>query len=309
MSRAGQAASLRRQRSEMSQPGWKPSVGQTRILVQTVRGIMASSLLSVVNALLPKDQTSRLLARDLRFGPAARHRLDIYAPKRSNGPRPVVFFVYGGSWSDGDKDNYAFVGRALAGLGYVVVIANYRLVPEVEYPGFLEDGLAALRWVVETIGRHGGDARRIALVGHSAGAYNAVMLALDRRYLAQAGLLDRLRCLVGLSGPYDFYPFDGPISLRTFGAVREGRQTQPIQHVHPAVPPTFLGSGDRDRLVYPRNSVALAARLRQAGVSVEEVHYPTLGHAGPLMALALPARPFLPVHADVAAFLRRHLEA
>ena len=75
------------------------------------------------------------------------------------------------------------------------------------------------------------------------------------------------------------------------------------------MPPTFLGSGNRDRLVYPRNSVALAARLREEGVSVEEVHYPKLDHAGPLMALALPARPFLSVHADVAAFLRRHLES
>lgn len=268
---------------------------------------MATSLLSIVNALLPKDWSSRRLARDLPFGPAARHKLDIYGPRRSHGPRPVVFFVYGGSWMDGDRHNYGFVGRALASLGYVTVIADYRLVPEVEYPGFLDDGLAAFRWVADNIDRWGGDPQRVALMGHSAGAYNAMALALDRRYLAQAGLLDRVRCVVGLSGPYDFYPFDGPISLRTFGAVREPQQTQPIHHVRPALPPMFLGTGDLDRLVYPRNSVALAARLRAAGVDVEEVHYPRLKHAGPLMALSLPARPFTPVFADVSAFLRRHL--
>lgn len=269
---------------------------------------MAISILTVVNALLLKDFGSRQLARDVPFGPAARHRLDIYGPRRADGPRPVVFFVYGGSWSDGDRHNYGFVGRALAALGYITVIADYRLVPEVEYPAFLEDGVAAFEWVVNTIGAYGGDAQRIALMGHSAGAYNAVALALDRRFLAAAGHLHRVKCVVGLSGPYDFYPFDGPISIRTFGAVREPQQTQPIHHVRPALPPLFLGTGDKDRLVMPRNSVALAARLREQGVSVEEVHYPSLAHAGPLLALSLPVRPFVPVFADVTRFLRRHLD-
>jgi acetyl esterase/lipase len=268
---------------------------------------MSLSLFTLFNALIPKDRGSRRLARDVPYGPEARHRLDIYAPRKSEGPVPVVFFVYGGSWMDGDRRNYGFAGRALAALGYVAVIADYRLVPEIEYPGFLEDGAAAFSWVAEHIGRYGGDARRMALMGHSAGAYNAAMLALDPAYLKRAGLIERVRCVVGLSGPYDFFPFDGPISLRTFGAVRDPGATQPINHVTSASPPMLLGHGGKDRLVLPRNSVAVAQRLREAGVAVDEVHYPRLGHAEPLLALSRPARGIAPVLADVAAFLHIHL--
>lgn len=268
---------------------------------------MAISILSVINFLSPKDAGSRRLARGVAYGDAARQKLDIYAPRAADGPLPVVFFVYGGSWSDGDRRNYDFAGRALAAQGFVTVIADYRVLPEVEYPGFLEDGAAAFHWVADNIGRYGGDAGRIALMGHSAGAYNALMLALDPAYLAKRGLLGRVRCAVGLSGPYDFFPFDGPISLRTFGAVLEPKATQPINHVTASAPPVFLGSGDKDTLVYPRNSVALAARLREVGVAVEERHYATLGHPGPLMALGRPGRRLAPVLAEVAAYLHRQL--
>lgn len=268
---------------------------------------MALSLLTLFNALSPKDRGSRLIARDVPYGPIARHKLDIYAPRKADGPVPVVFFVYGGSWMDGDRHNYGFAGRALAALGYVTVIADYRLVPEIEYPDFLEDGATAFSWVVEHIAQYGGDPRRMALMGHSAGAYNAMMLALDPAYLRRAGLLERVRCVVGLSGPYDFFPFDGPISLRTFGAVRDPQATQPVNLVAPGPPPMLLGSGDKDRLVYPRNTVALARKLREAGGVADEIHYPQLGHPGPLLALGLPARTIAPVLDDVAAFLRRYL--
>jgi acetyl esterase/lipase len=268
---------------------------------------MAISILGIINFLSPKDAGSRKIASDVAYGAAARHKLDIYAPKSAMGPLPVVFFVYGGSWSDGDRHNYDFAGRALAAQGFVTVIADYRLVPEIEYPGFLEDCAAAFAWVVQNIATYGGDPSRMALMGHSAGAYNAIMLALHPDYLAGQGLLSHVRCAVGLSGPYDFFPFDGPISLRTFGAVREPRSTQPINHVSSAAPPMFLATGDKDTLVYPRNTVALVAKLREVGVAVEEVHYPALSHPGPLMALGRPARRLAPVLADVARYLRQHL--
>lgn len=268
---------------------------------------MAISLLGIVNALSPKDAGSRLVARDVPYGTLARQALDIYAPRQASGPLPVVFFVYGGSWMDGDRRDYDFAGRALAALGYVAVIADYRLVPAVEYPGFLEDCAAAVDWVASRIGEHGGDGQRIALMGHSAGAYNAAMLALHPHYLAGSGLAARMRCLVGLSGPYDFFPFDGPISLRTFGAVRDPAGTQPVNHVSASAPPVFLGHGGKDRLVLPRNSVELAGRLRAVGVTVEERHYPGLGHPATLLALGRPARSIAPVLKDVAAFLDRHL--
>lgn len=276
--------------------------------LETTNGAaMAISILSIINILSPKDAGSRKIARDVPYGATERQKLDIYAPKAASGPLPVVFFVYGGSWSDGDRRSYDFAGRAIAAQGFVTVIADYRLVPEVEYPAFLVDCAEAFAWVTQNIGSYGGDASRIALMGHSAGAYNALMLALDQSYLAARGLLPHVRCYVGLSGPYDFFPFDGPISLRTFGAVRNPRATQPINHVSPQAPPMFLATGDKDTLVYPRNTVALAARLRRVDVVVEEVHYPDLAHPGPLLALGRPARSIAPVLADVARYLHKHL--
>jgi acetyl esterase/lipase len=269
---------------------------------------MAFSLLGVVNFLSPKDTGSRKVARDVAYGDAARQRLDIYAPRDGEGPHPVVFFIYGGSWMDGERNDYDFAGRALAAQGFVTVIADYRVLPEVEYPDFLEDCAAAFGWVVGNVGRYGGDARRVALMGHSAGAYNAVMLALDPAYLAVRKLLDRVRCVVGLSGPYDFLPFDGPISLRTFGAVREPKGTQPVNLVTGTAPPMFLGTGGKDRLVYPRNTVALSAKLGAVGVAVEERHYASLGHPATLLALGRPARGIAPVLAEVSRYLHLHLD-
>jgi acetyl esterase/lipase len=260
------------------------------------------SLLQVFNTLVPKDSGSRKLASAVPFGDQPRQRLDIYRPRHPAGALPVVVFIYGGSWSDGDRRNYDFAGRAIAALGYVTVIADYRLLPDVEYPVFLEDCARARDWVTRNIAEYGGNPARTALMGHSAGAYNAMMLALDPRYAR-----DGMRCVVGLSGPYDFLPFDGEITRRTFGAVSDPEETQPIAYVTPAAPPMLLGTGDRDRLVYPRNTVALARRLREFGVPVEERHYPELGHPQTLLALSRPLRRMSPVLDDVAAFLAQNL--
>jgi len=267
---------------------------------------MAFSLLSVINALLPKDWGSVKLAHDIAYGSEARQTLDIYGPKGS-GPWPVVFFIYGGSWMDGSRHDYEFVGRALAAKGFLIVIADYRLLPEVEYPGFLQDCAAAFAWCVDNIGQYGGDAERMALMGHSAGAYNAAMLALDPAYLKAQGLLGRVKAVVGLSGPYNFLPFDGPISLRTFGAVRNPKATQPVNLVTQDAPPMFVANGERDTLVGPQNSKALASQLRAADVAVSERYYPKLGHAHLVMALALPLRGIAPVLAEATAFLRARL--
>lgn len=264
---------------------------------------MAFSILKLINAVIPKDGGSAKVARNLAYGPDPRHRLDIYAPKRRQGPLPVVFFIYGGSWMDGDRTNYDFVGRALAAQGFVTVIPDYRLLPTVEYPAFLEDCAEAFAYAVDAVGQYGGDASRIALAGHSAGAYNAMMITLDPKYLKARGLLDRVKAVAGLSGPYDFFPFDGRISIRTFGAVRNPKATQPVNHVADDLPRMWLATGDKDTLVYPRNTVALSKLLREQGIPVIEKHYETLGHPGTLMALAKPLRGMAPVLADMTAFL------
>jgi len=263
---------------------------------------MSFSLVGLLNTLSPRPRNVRRLATALAFGPDPAHRLDLYGPA-TPGPRPVIVFFYGGAWAEGDRRDYAFAARALAALGNIVALPDYRVLPEVAYPVFLDDCALAVHWTLEHIARYGGDPSRLVLAGHSAGAYNAVMLALDPRY----GLRGRLKAVAGLSGPYDFYPFDSPISHRTFGAVPDPLGTQPITHVAPGAPPTFLGHGNRDTLVGPLNAESLSARLRAAGAEVEVHHYPRLGHAGPVMELGSLIQGRSTLLADLGKFLARHV--
>jgi acetyl esterase/lipase len=262
------------------------------------------TILGLLNAITPKDAQSRRLAKGVAYGKTPRQALDVYGPRNpAGGPLPVVVFFYGGSWDSGERGEYEFAGRALAALGYIVVIPDHRLVPEVEYPIFLDDLMLAVDWVVRSIAEYGGDPMLLALVGHSAGAYNATMLALDDRYLAARGLLARVKGVAGLSGPYDFFPFDVDISRRVFGAVADGLATQPVNLVTPRAPPMLLASGLEDRLVGPHNTKALAARLRVAGVPVIEHYYAGTGHPLPVLALGRLLRWRLPVLTEVSTFL------
>jgi acetyl esterase/lipase len=244
-------------------------------------------------------------ARDVAYGAHPRQTMDIYTPSSDGAGRPVVFFIYGGSWANGAKESYAFVGDALAQRGFVTVIADYRLVPEVRFPVFIEDGAAALRFVRDNIARFGGDPRRIHLMGHSAGAYNAMMLTLDRSYLASAGLSPGIiRSAVGLSGPYDFLPLDIDVTKAAFGKARDLAQTQPINFARADAPPILLATGADDTTVLPRNSERLAAALRRSGArSVTLKIYPGLGHAGTAASLARIMNWRAPVLDDVVSFL------
>ena len=256
----------------------------------------------------PAEATAQLfggqaLARDIAFGPAARHRLDIYAPPRDGTRRPVILFIYGGSWSSGSKETYGFVGSALAARGFVTVIADYRLVPEVRFPGFVEDGALALRFIRQSIATYGGDPQRIFVLGHSAGAYNAVMLALDPRFLASAGVPSgTIRRVAALSGPYDFLPLDHPSTIAAFGQARDLARTQPVNLARRGAPPMLLGTGTADTTVLPRNSEALARRLQTAGARVELRRYEGVGHPGTILAFNTLFGGTAPTLADVTRF-------
>lgn len=264
---------------------------------------MSFSLVGLLNFASPGDRRSRRLASGLAYGEKPKQRLDIYGPMKAEGPVPVVVFIYGGAWNEGDRRDFAFVARWLAGLGYLVVVPDYRVLPEVEYPVFLEDCAAAVRWTLRHAAEHGGDASRLALMGHSAGAYNAVMLALEPDY----GVAGAIGAVVGLSGPYNFYPFDVPISIRTFSSAVEPLKTQPVNLVTSAAPPMFLGSADGDTVVGPQNTEALARRLREHDVPVTERHYPHFTHPSTLLELGSLLSRRSSLAGEVAAFLEHTL--
>jgi acetyl esterase/lipase len=161
----------------------------------------------------------------------------------------VVVFFYGGSWQSGSRDTYRFLGSALARRGIVTVVPDYRVYPEVTFPTFLEDGAAAVDWVRDNVARYGGDRERIVLMGHSAGAHMAAMLAIDGRWLAKVGVEPRrdIAGLVGLAGPYDFLPIRDPtLQLLFEGANRP--ETQPVTFVEGGEAPALLITGGRASL-------------------------------------------------------------
>lgn len=267
----------------------------------------ACSPLSLFATLSPKDPAARLASGEA-YGVGPRRRLDVYAPRKGPKPAPVAVFFYGGAWDSGRRQDYGWVGRALASRGFLTVVADYRIYPEVRYPGFLEDGAEAVRWTRDNAARLGGDPGRVVLIGHSAGAYNAVMLGLDHRYLAGAGVDPKVvRAVAGLSGPYDFLPIQSPITERIFGGAADLPATQPLAFVAPDSPPAFLATGDADEMVWPKNTKALAAKLRAAGVEVEERHYAGVDHVNMVLALSRPLRGRAPVLEEMTAFLRRHV--
>jgi acetyl esterase/lipase len=243
---------------------------------------------------------------DLAYGDDPRHRLDVYRPQGDGAaPRPVVLFIYGGSWNSGERETYRFVGRALAARGMVAVVADYRLFPQVRYPEFLRDGALAFAWTRREIGAHGGDPGRVFVMGHSAGGYNAAMLALDGRWLGERGLEPAMIAgLIGLAGAYDFLPIGNPDVKPVFFHPDYPAGSQPVAYATRLPMPVFLAAATTDPLIDPqRNTVQLARLLRDAGTSVTERLYDRASHATLIGAFSGPLRWVAPVLDDVDAFI------
>ncbi len=275
-----------------------PSVAAALCAV-LLAGCSAAGLL---NATVQRNGVT--VERGIAYGDGPRRVLDIYRPGDAAASYPLVVFLYGGSWRTGDRGIYGFVATPLAARGAVVVVPDYRLYPEVAFPGFLQDNAQAVAWAVSHAGALGADPRRVFIVGHSAGAYNAAMLALDGRWLAQAGL-DRARLagVAGLAGPYDFLPITDPDIIPVFAPVGDGPASQPVSYVDGHNPPLLLLAGDADRTVRPGNTRSLAARVAAAGGPVQSRIYPGLGHVGIVTAFAPLFRWQAPVLDDVWRFI------
>jgi len=275
-------------------------------IIMALAGLVLSacSTLQLFDTFAPKDAGGVLAERDIAYGAGDRQKLNVYTPKGGADGAPVLMFIYGGSWKEGDKDLYDFAGRAFAAQGFVTVIADYRLVPDVRFLAFVEDGAAAVAWIEDNIADFGGDAERFYLAGHSAGAYNAVMLAVDPQWLAAAGVSDGfVDGVAGLAGPYDFYPWDTDVSREAFRSADDpANTTQPVALINADAPPLLLMTGTDDTTVKPRNVDALADRAQALGVPVTVKKYEGIDHVGIAAALSRPFRDDAPVLEDIVTF-------
>lgn len=266
------------------------------------------SPVALLNATMPSDGYE--VHKDIAYGDNPRQKLDIYVPKAVNPeqPAPVIVFFYGGSWQYGSKNEYLFVGQALASKGFVAVIADYRIYPEAYFPAFVEDGANAFAWVKDHIGQYGGRSDALFLAGHSAGAYIAVMLTVNPTYLAKAGVPpEGVRGTIGIAGPYDFLPLLDDNLKALFSKARP-EDTQPINFVYGRHAPMFLATGDEDDTVIPRNTVRLSAKLDAFASPHETKIYKGVAHTGIILSLARGFRAKTTLLEDIAAFVPKNLQ-
>lgn len=276
-----------------------------------VAAVLLCTLLSVGYGCSPGRLLSNLTSNDatgfsgtFSYGRHTRQVLDVYRPvAKGSGPSPVVVFFYGGRWQSGDRRDYAFIAHTLTEKGIVTVVPDYRVYPEVRFPSFVEDGADAVKWVKFNISNHGGDPERIFLMGHSAGAHIAAMIAFDERYLGRLKDPGFLAGFIGLAGPYDFLPLSSRTLKDLFGPPDRYPESQPVNFVDGGESPALLLHGDEDTTVWPRNTMRMAAAIEQAGGSVTTRVYPEVDHLEIIGALAKPFADWAPVQRDVFEFI------
>jgi acetyl esterase/lipase len=291
----------------------------TRTLLICALALIAAvgTLLAQTAEALPAVQSlySRIVAdrgvaveTAVAYGPLARQVLDVYRPASGKGDEggPIAVFIYGGGWRSGERGTYGFVGAALAARGITTVIPDYRLYPDVMFPAFIEDAGRAYAWTSANLARSGGKRRPIVLVGHSAGAHIAALLALDARRLADAGVgsEDRPAGLVGLAGPYAFDPTTYPTTREIFAPALGAHDARPVAFASAVAPPALLMHGLEDETVKISNMRTLTAALRGAGVPVRALELDGIGHTGLVLAISRPFRWRAPVLAEFEAFIR-----
>lgn len=269
--------------------------------------VAACSPLGLLNTFGPRDGGVRRVARDIAYGDDPRQTIDIYAPTDRSGALPVLVFFYGGGWDTGSKAQYGWAAQALAAQGFVVALPDYRLVPQVHFPGFIEDAAAATAKVGDIAGQYGGDAGRLGVIGHSAGAHLTMMITLDRRYMAAVERPNLIKAAAGLAGPYEFLPFNVPAAINAFGRVADPTLTQPVTFVRADAPPLWLGHGTADDVVHDEDTIILNDRMKAVGGRCEAKLYPGLDHADLIATFSPLFRKKASVLADVSVFLHREL--
>jgi acetyl esterase/lipase len=259
---------------------------------------------ALLNITVPRGGYS--VHRDIAYGADPRQKLDVYIPDGLKSPAPVLLFFYGGSWQTGKKSGYLAFGQAFASKGIVTVVADYRLYPQVTYPTFVEDAAGALAWVHGHAGQYGGDAGRIFVSGHSAGAYNAVMLASEPKFIeARGGSLGWIRGVIGIAGPYDFLPLTETAYIDIFHGA-DNADSQPINHITGPRPLMLLTSGTGDSVVDPGNADRMAAKLKASGSEARVIHYPGVGHIGIILSLVPGFRSHTTLRQDMLDFISSH---
>lgn len=256
---------------------------------------------------LPNAFSDTETTKDIAYGTEPWQKLDVYVPPHSSGQSlPVVVFFYGGSWKDGSKDMYPFVGEAFAKQGYITVIADYSKYPQVKFPTFVEDGAKAVAWTYRHIAEYQGDPKRLFIAGHSAGAHIGAMVVADKQYLQAEGLTPSIiNAFAGLSGPYDFVPYEDDYK-DMFGPPANYPNMQVTTFIDGKEPPMLLLWGADDTIVGKSNMDKLIAKIHAEQGSVESKIYQGVDHVAMVSSLVWFLKSKAPILDDVDDFFQRY---
>ncbi|WAJ70397.1 alpha/beta hydrolase [Catenovulum adriaticum] len=284
--------------------------------MKSVLVILSSLLLlgctkaGITIANLPAKLSSHTIVKNQAYGEQNQQKLDIFIPEQIEGDitesRPVVVFFYGGRWTDGSKEMYAFIGQKLANQGYIAVIADYRKYPNVKFPTFVEDGAKAIAWTYRHISQYGGDPKQLFVSGHSSGAHIGALITADESYLGAENLSPNIiSAFAGLAGPYDFVP-KAPDLKDMFGPPENFKNMVVSHFIDGTEPPMLLMWGDEDEAVWRRNIDLLTEKILKKQGRVKRIIYPDVDHVGIISGLTwfLPKK--APVINDINAFFKQY---
>lgn len=289
------------------------AVGSIALATQQAQALSA---LAIVNSITSNGGIG--VSKDILYGDEPLQDLDIYYPKplaqamKTNTTikqdYPMVVFVHGGSWESGSKEEYAFVGQSLAQAGYVTAVINYRKAPEYVYPDYVEDTAQAIAWSYKNAKRFHANPERFAVVGHSAGAFNAVAAVANEDFLKPYGIKPKdITAVIGIAGPYS-YDFRKFSSVTAFAADATPDEVMPDRQIKGQQPPYLLLTAEKDKVVYATNTIKMTQALKAAGVTVQTSEIAGASHATSIGAMAPPLRWVNDVRAQVLSYLDKTLK-
>lgn len=236
------------------------------------------------------------MVRDIEFGAHKRQCLDHYTLVDAE-TRPTVLFFYGGNWRSGSKQDYRFVADTLLSMGFNVIVPDYRLYPLVRFADIRADAIAALEKAAELVGESD-----LFVMGHSAGAQLATLLTLDGSLTPAS---KTIKGCIGLSGPYDFYPFTDDDHWDLFSPESHYPESQAVNFVRGDAAPLYLLHGAEDTRVRRGHSKSLMEKQQSAGGIASREVYPGLGHADLIVQFSRLHRSKAQVVKDLTNFIQQ----
>ena len=223
---------------------------------------------------------------DIAYGLHVQHRMDLYYPKPGDEPAPVLLFLHGGGFREGDPTLYGYLAEPFLQRGIIFGSVGYRLIPESHLPETMRDVEEALAWGFANVPARGGDPSRIVLAGHSAGAILTAHLSVRDDWLRQRGLpLDLIKAAIPISGVYDFSDPGDHAEFFTHDSQR--LSASPLLNITTTPPPMTIAYGSLENGPrYGQDSERLVEAVRAHGTSADLLKLHDLDHADTVNALA-----------------------